>query len=145
MIVATRVDRKNGVNGLGDKIPPVSLARGFLPLRRGSRGRTVERLQSTLNVLGYGLVVDGIFGPRTEAAVRRFQTEHGLRPDGFVGRRTWDRLDLEVERRGGRPAPVPPPPVPPPPVPEPDRTELYTLLLIGGAAMIGIFLLTRKG
>ncbi|MER7465337.1 peptidoglycan-binding domain-containing protein [Streptomyces sp. NPDC097981] len=52
-------------------------------------------------VAGYGLTsweqsggvfTDGKFGPRTESAVRRFQSSHNLDPDGIVGPRTWERL-----------------------------------------------------
>ncbi len=35
---------------------------------------------------------DGRFGPKTEAAVKAFQSEHGLVPDGRVGPRTWAAL-----------------------------------------------------
>ena len=38
-------------------------------------------------------VVDGIFGGKTEAAVRVLQRKHGLVPDEVVGPKTWDTLD----------------------------------------------------
>lgn len=41
------------------------------PLKSGSRGAEVEVLQNYLNGKGEVLVVDGIFGPRTEEAVKR--------------------------------------------------------------------------
>lgn len=54
----------------------------------------VERLQSMLNfVKGVNdLDVDGIFGPKTEAAVRAFQSDENLTVDGIVGRYTWSAL-----------------------------------------------------
>lgn len=54
-------------------------------LRRGDKGTAVKTLQTDLNRLGYGLVVDGDFGFRTEAAVKRFQSTRGLVVDGIVG------------------------------------------------------------
>ena len=57
-------------------------------LRRGSRGAAVRTLQQRLG----GLVVDGIFGPRTEARVRAFQQRNRLVVDGIVGPRTWAAL-----------------------------------------------------
>jgi len=85
--------------GYGDVIPPMSLEKGFMPLKRGSRGRGVELLQRWLNVLGYGLKVDGIFGPRTEAALKSFQRSVGLDPDGWAGKLTWNRLEMAVKGR----------------------------------------------
>lgn len=69
------------------------------PLRRGSQGPNVVRIQVILNRIGQNYPalpkisrVDGIFGPETENAVRAFQQIFGLRPDGIVGKATWYRL-----------------------------------------------------
>jgi N-acetylmuramoyl-L-alanine amidase len=56
-------------------------------LRKGSRGSRVRELQKVL-----GLNPDGIFGPATEAAVRKFQQENKLKVDGLVGPKTWEIL-----------------------------------------------------
>ncbi|MBQ8298984.1 MAG: peptidoglycan-binding protein [Clostridia bacterium] len=62
-------------------------------LRFGSRGIYVELLQSTLKKLGFYFgEVDGIFGSQTRDAVYRFQREFGLVVDGIVGPRTWEKL-----------------------------------------------------
>ena len=65
-------------------------------LRRGSKGEEVRKLQTGLNRLGYDLVVDGDFGPKTVAAVRKFQREQGLSIDAIVGKNTWSALNREV-------------------------------------------------
>ncbi len=65
-------------------------------LRRGATGPAVRRLQELLYQHGYGLTVDGDFGPRTEQAVRSFQAERGLTVDGVVGPRTWAELKARV-------------------------------------------------
>jgi peptidoglycan hydrolase-like protein with peptidoglycan-binding domain len=63
-------------------------------LRKGAQGPPVARIQDALNhVAGHDrLQVDGIFGPRTEAAVRDFQQNEHLSVDGIVGRQTWTAL-----------------------------------------------------
>jgi len=57
-------------------------------LRRPATGEPVKQVQAKLVV-----PVDGNFGPKTEAAVRAFQRDHGLVPDGIVGPKTWAALD----------------------------------------------------
>jgi peptidoglycan hydrolase-like protein with peptidoglycan-binding domain len=66
------------------------------PLRRGSTGPNVVVLQAALNRIAQSYpaipkipAADGIFGPRTEATVRKFQQVFGLTEDGIVGRATW--------------------------------------------------------
>lgn len=61
-------------------------------LRRGSKGEDVSALQTALNQYGYGLAVDGSFGPATQAAVRDYQSKNGLTVDGVVGTHTWSSL-----------------------------------------------------
>ena len=41
---------------------------------------------------GSNIEPDGVFGQQTEAAVRRFQSDHGLAADGVVGSQTWAAL-----------------------------------------------------
>ena len=58
-------------------------------LRMGSLGPAVELMQLALNRAGYGeLETDGIFGPKTDRALRQFQQKSGLLTDGIVGRDT---------------------------------------------------------
>lgn len=57
-------------------------------LKRGSRGEDVKKLQALLF-----LMVDGIFGPLTEEAVKEFQKANGLKVDGIVGVNTWGALE----------------------------------------------------
>src|SRR4051812_36362305 len=56
-------------------------------LRLGSQGPDVVRVQSAL-----AQIPDGIFGSRTDAAVRIFQARNGLASDGIVGPKTWGVL-----------------------------------------------------
>lgn len=61
-------------------------------LRQGSQGQSVKTLQQLLTAVGYPLAADGIFGDRTEAAVKKFQKDNGLTVDGIVGPKTWSTL-----------------------------------------------------
>ena len=66
--------------------------------QQGSSGLDVRTIQYLLNARGAGLAIDGIFGPRTNAAVRSFQGSQGLAIDGIVGQHTWSSLLITVQR-----------------------------------------------
>ena len=81
-------------------------------LERGSTGSQVEMLQRALVRLGYMTQEQmntgpGIFGPRTEAALRAFQRDHGLEVDGIYGPRTQAALRRALEKEPSAP-PAPP-------------------------------------
>ena len=67
-------------------------------LRQGATGEPVRSLQYLLNAHGAALAVDGIFGPRTNAAVIAFQRSHGLVANGVVGQTTWLKVIVTVRR-----------------------------------------------
>lgn len=80
-------------------------------LRLGSTGNAVKTLQSHLNtVMGSGLVVDGQFGPLTDAALRAFQSRYGLQVDGVYGPASAAMMKAAL---AGKTAPIPPKPKPP--------------------------------
>jgi len=56
----------------------------------------VRSLQYLLRARGARIVVDGIVGPHTEAAVVAFQRTHHLVVDGVVGPQTWGALFITV-------------------------------------------------
>lgn len=62
----------------------------------GERSDTVYIIQIMLRALtGYDfedIPVDGIYGEKTEEAIKEFQRMNALPPSGEVGRETWDRL-----------------------------------------------------
>ena len=58
-------------------------------VKRGDRGPAVRSIQQKLRI-----TADGVFGPYTERAVKRFQSRHDLVPDGIVGPLTRAALGL---------------------------------------------------
>jgi peptidoglycan hydrolase-like protein with peptidoglycan-binding domain len=67
-------------------------------VQRGAEGHPIRTLQHLLKAHGQNVVVDGIFGPHTEAAVRALQGSSGIPVDGIVGPQTWPVLIVEVQR-----------------------------------------------
>lgn len=67
-------------------------------IRQGDKEHPVQSLQYLLRARGHSVVVDGIFGPDTDAAVRAFQRQRGLAVDGIVGPNTWGALVITVRQ-----------------------------------------------
>lgn len=65
--------------------------------KKGSRGSVVILIQQALHLLP-----DGIFGNQTEDAVKEFQKEKGLKPDGIVGPSTMSKLVPLMTKRSKR-------------------------------------------
>ena len=73
-------------------------------IKRGSRGELVALVQLMLNEKGYSCgSADGIFGTKTESAVKSYQRAKGLSVDGIVGTNTYAKLFTEcLLKRGSR-------------------------------------------
>jgi hypothetical protein len=70
---------------------------GYPVLRNGSISTYVLILQDALNTLGFSTGgLDGIFGSKTLASVKSYQTSRGLSSDGIVGCNTWRSLAENV-------------------------------------------------
>ncbi|GAB3102670.1 S8 family serine peptidase [Lysobacter terrae] len=105
-------------------LPDTLVVRSRAPGAAWLEGESVETapdpnvswLQRVLNqCIGAALVVDGLYGPATRDAIRRFQAARGLQTDGIVGPQTLGALRAE----GHEPPPGyrPPPPYTPPSYP----------------------------
>ena len=103
------------------------LADGLLSV--GDKGDVVKALQVAL-----GIHADGDFGPLTAQAVERFQREHGLTPDGKVGKQTGTILGLHYWGSVGA---APAAPTPKPSTPAPDAAgKVAATAAVGLAAAI---------
>src|SRR4029079_2861252 len=65
----------------------IEVREGGLPLQYGDQNELVLEVQKALRI-----DADGIFGMKTDAAVRHYQQEKGLEVDGIVGLATWGAL-----------------------------------------------------
>lgn len=77
---------------MSDPIQPFPL------VQQGDQSHPVLTLQYLLRAHGHTVIVDGIFGPRTETAVQAFQKSKSLGVDGLVGRHTWSALIIQVSQ-----------------------------------------------
>ena len=70
-------------------------------LRYGSTGGTVTEVQRRLKAWGYYTgAVDGIYGSKTVAAVKYFQSKNGLAVDGIAGSLTLAKIGVSVPTSG---------------------------------------------
>lgn len=65
---------------------------GAETLESGDEGQEVKDVQVRLSSLGYGIDVDGNFGPSTAEAVRKFQAAYDMEVDGVIGQTTYQAL-----------------------------------------------------
>ena len=81
---------------LGKTVPKQTIltpAEYYPTLKKGSKGEYVLCWQRYLNLCGFFCgIEDGIFGNNTELAVKQFQMSHGLKADGIIGPKTWDKV-----------------------------------------------------
>ncbi|HYH98860.1 peptidoglycan-binding domain-containing protein, partial [Hyalangium sp.] len=83
-------------------------------LREGDKGPKVKQLQDALVKLKYMTSAQvgtgaGTFGPKTEAAVKKFQADHKLPTTGFYGEQTHAALKKELGKVSGPTKPDPKP------------------------------------
>lgn len=76
-------------------------------LSYGSQGNEVTELQKLLNQNGYSLSEDGIFGAKTQEAVKDYQQKNSLSVDGIVGNNTWGALTGASQSNTGAAATAP--------------------------------------
>lgn len=68
-----------------------------MPIKLGSHGTEVMKIQAVLKKIGYNPgAIDGVFGSQTEAAVKSFQRNNGLTPDGIIGSATYRLLERYI-------------------------------------------------
>jgi hypothetical protein len=68
------------------------------PAKMGARGQVVKRIQEWLNLNGFGLAIDGDFGPVTKKRVEQFQESNGLKVTGLVTPETFQVLVSPLRR-----------------------------------------------
>ena len=98
------------LNGAAPK-KATTVSASYPVLREGSAGAAVKALQAHLNTWGAkpAVVVDGIFGPQTLAAIKAFQRARKLGAEGIVGPETWRALLTNAPRPEPSTTPAPNP------------------------------------
>lgn len=102
-------------------------------ITKGAKGELVKYLQNALVEVGYDVGsagADGVFGSGTLSAVRAFQSDHGLTPDGKAGKLTWAAIKaLVVDDESGEDKPAEAPEEPQEPITDPEQDAWETLTI----------------
>jgi peptidoglycan hydrolase-like protein with peptidoglycan-binding domain len=81
--------------------------KGDRPARAGSE--QVKQVQQALKDKGHDPGdIDGVMGPKTQAALKDFQKKEGLKETGRMDRETMSKLGVEMKTEAGSPAASPP-------------------------------------
>ena len=140
-------------SAIADRVPSLRPGTGF---HRPGGSRRVHDLQRRLTRLGYRPgTSDGLFGPRTQAAVLAFQRKHGLEQDGSAGSETLALLrrrtapgataedpTLVTQSRAPEPAPAAPP-LAPAAASDDEGPPIAAIVLAAGA--LGLLILATLG
>ena len=88
-----RLERLIGRGGFGDTIPSETL-------KLGASSKNITKIRTRLSLMGYGrLGANSNYDQILLRVVKQFQEDHGLKPDGVVGRGTMKALNASVEQR----------------------------------------------
>ncbi|WP_439676783.1 peptidoglycan-binding domain-containing protein [Embleya sp. MST-111070] len=71
---------------------PCPYSSGHPNLYYTDTGSAVRHAQCLINLYGYGIAEDGIYGASTRTAVKSLQSRCGITVDGMVGANTWNCL-----------------------------------------------------
>ncbi len=82
-------------NGVFYMNPHFDHSNGYTGPSESNRSH-VSAVQAELQARGYKIKIDGDYGPKTRAAVKRFQRAKGLRVDGQIGPQTLGALGLSI-------------------------------------------------
>jgi peptidoglycan hydrolase-like protein with peptidoglycan-binding domain len=78
-----------------------ALVRSNRVLRPGDRGGDVKQIQELLQLAGFSVGgADGVLGPKTQAAIERFQAQAGLTVDGKIGPNTRAQMSSSLGLSG---------------------------------------------
>lgn len=104
------LDIKEALSAIGQSTDIHARTSSAGSLRQGAHGQSVSALQADLAALGYTdnlgrpLRADGHFQRNTEAAVRAFQSDHGLFVDGIAGKSTLEAIGTQRKLLSSIPA-----------------------------------------
>ncbi len=91
-VVAQDSAAATGFAKLGTRGGEESVVRGIYRTPGGFELPSISIQQALKNSGHYDGALDGKIGPGTRSAIREFQRDSGLKPDGIVGRNTWQKL-----------------------------------------------------
>lgn len=100
LVIAAGVGAAAG--GITAAVTDVSVTAEAANIVKGDTSANITAVQRRLKELGYyKIAVDGIWGPKTLAAVKAFQRDYGLTVDGIVGTWTERSLGITLSSSGG--------------------------------------------